>query len=152
MAQDSLLEFADKMNEIMPGIIQGFARRQADELYKGKITLPQFLILDLLSQQGESRMTDMAHFMHVSTAAMTGIVDRLVGYGYVVRVYEPEDRRIVKIKLTPGGNELVRKINEQRRSMVIKIFGSISETDRHDYLRILMQIKEILTKGSSTRE
>jgi DNA-binding MarR family transcriptional regulator len=146
MLQGSLLEFADKMNEVMPGIIQGFARRQADELYKGKITLPQFLILDFLSQQGESRMTDTAHFMHVTTAAMTGIVDRLVGYGYVARVYDPEDRRIVKIKLTPGGNELVRKINEQRRSMVIKIFGSISETDRQDYLRILMQIKEILTK------
>jgi len=151
MLQSSLLEFADKMNEVMPGIIQGFARRQADELYKGKITLPQLLILDFLSQQGESRMTDMAHFMHVTTAAMTGIVDRLVGYGYAARVYEPEDRRIIKIKLTPGGNELVKKINTQRRSMVIKIFGSISETDRQDYLRILMQIKEILTKGSSTR-
>ena len=152
MLQSSLLEFADKMNEVMPGIIQGFARRQADELYKGKITLPQFLILDFLTRQGESRMTDMAHFMHVTTAAMTGIVDRLVGYGYGARVYDPEDRRTVKIKLTPGGNELVRKINEQRRSMVIKIFGSISETDRQDYLRILMQIKEILTEGSSTRK
>jgi hypothetical protein len=32
MLQGSLLEFADKMNEVMPGIIQGFARRQADEL------------------------------------------------------------------------------------------------------------------------
>lgn len=152
MIQSPLLEFADKMNEVMPGIIQGFARRQADELYKGKITLPQFLILDFLSQQGESKMTALAHFMQVTTAAMTGIVDRLVGYGYVVRVYDPEDRRIIKIKLTPGGNELVRKINAQRRSMVIKIFGSISEADRQDYLRILMQIKEILTKESSTRK
>jgi len=152
MLQSSLLEFADKMNEVMPGIIQGFARRQADELYKGKITLPQFLILDFLSQQGESRMTDMAHFMHVTTAAMTGIVDRLVGYGYVARVYDPEDRRIIKIKLTLHGSELVKKINEQRRSMIIKIFGSISGTDRQDYLRILMQIREILTKESSTRK
>jgi len=146
MVQDTLLEFADKMNEVMPGIIQGFARRQADELYKGKITLPQFLILDFLSQQGESRMTDMAHFMHVTTAAMTGIVDRLVGYGYVARVYDPEDRRIIKIKLTPHGSALVKKINTQRRSMVIKIFGSISETDRQDYLRILMQIRDVLSK------
>jgi len=152
MLQGSLLEFADKMNEVMPGIIQGFARRQADELYKGKITLPQFLILDFLSQQGESRMTDMAHFMHVTTAAMTGIVDRLVGYGYVARGYNPEDRRIIKIKLTSHGNGLVKEINGQRRSMVIKIFGSISEADRQDYLRILMQIKEILTRESSTRK
>jgi len=149
MAQDSLLEFADKMNEIMPGIIQGFARRQADELYKGKITLPQFLILDFLSRQGESRMTDMAHFMHVTTAAMTGIVDRLVGYGYVVRVYDPEDRRIIKIKLTDQGNALLKKINRHRRQMVINIFGRLSQGNRRDYLRILLEIKEIFTKEDS---
>ncbi|PIP20590.1 MAG: hypothetical protein COX40_03905 [Candidatus Omnitrophica bacterium CG23_combo_of_CG06-09_8_20_14_all_40_11] len=146
MLQGSLLEFADKMNEVMPGIIQGFARRQADELYKGKITLPQFLILDFLSQQGESRMTDMAHFMHVTTAAMTGIVDRLVGYGYVARVYDPEDRRIIKIKLTSKGLELLKKINQQRRQMIIDIFGKISQVERRDYLRILMRIHDILNK------
>lgn len=149
MLQNSLLEFADKMNEIMPGIIQGFARRQADELYKGKITLPQFLILDFLSRQGESRMTDMAHFMHVTTAAMTGIVDRLVGYGYVVRVYHPEDRRIIKIKLTAQGNALLKKINRHRRQMVINIFGRLSQGNRRDYLRILLEIKEIFTKEDS---
>ena len=149
MLQNSLLEFADKMNEIMPGIIQGFARRQADELYKGKITLPQFLILDFLSQQGESKMTDMAHFMHVTTAAMTGIVDRLVRDDYVTRVYDPRDMRVIKIKLTSHGNKLVKKINEQRRSMIIKIFGSISEADRQDYLRILMQIRDVLSEDIS---
>lgn len=150
--QNSLFEFADRMNQVMPVIIQGFARRQADELYKGKITLPQFLILDFLSQQGESKMTNMAYFMHVTTAAMTGIVDRLVRDDYVVRVYDPEDRRIIKIKLTPRGNELVKKINEQRRRMIIKIFGSISEADRQDYLRILMQIKDILTQENSAKK
>lgn len=149
MLQNSLLEFADKMNEIMPGIIQGFARRQADELYKGKITLPQFLILDFLSRQGELRMTDMAHFMHVTTAAMTGIVDRLVGYGYVARVYHPEDRRIIKIKLTAQGNALLKKINRHRRQMVINIFGRLSQGNRRDYLRILLEIKEIFTKEDS---
>ena len=151
MSQDSLLEFADEINKIMPAIIQGFARRQANELYKGKITLPQFLILDFLSERGESKMTDTAHFMHVTTAAMTGIVDRLVRDSYVIRVYDPQDRRIIKIKLTHQGSDLVKKINAQRRRMVIKIFGNISELDRRDYLRILMQIREILTKDNSSR-
>jgi DNA-binding MarR family transcriptional regulator len=91
-------------------------------------------------------MTDMAHFMHVTTAAMTGIVDRLVRDDYVTRVYDPRDRRVIKIELTSHGNKLVRKINEQRRSMIIKIFGSISEADRQDYLRILMQIRDVLSE------
>jgi DNA-binding MarR family transcriptional regulator len=146
MPQISLAEFADRMDEIMPAIIKGFARRQLNELYKGKITMPQFLILDFLNKARESRMTDLAKFMKVTTAAMTGLVDRLVRDGYAARGPDLKDRRIIKIKLNPSGNELVRKINAQRREMIIKIFGKISSSDREDYLRILKQIKEILAK------
>lgn len=150
MMQDSLLEFARRMNEVMPVIAQGFARRQVNKLFKCKLTLPQVLILDFLNQQDESKMTDMAHFMQVTTAAMTGLVERLVRDGYVTRVYDPGDRRVIKVKLTPRGNGLIKKINNQRRKMVIKIFGQISEADRQDYLRILLKIKDILTKDSAT--
>ena len=146
MSQDDLLEFARKMNEVIPAIAQGFARRQANKLFQCKLTLSQILILDFLSQQGETKMTDMANFMQVTTAAMTGLVDRLVRDGYIVRVYDPADRRVIKVKLTPRGNELIKKINNQRRRMVIKIFGQVSEADRQDYLRILLKIKEILAK------
>jgi len=134
------------MNEIMPVIMREFARRQVNELYKGKITLPQFLALEFLHREGESKMSVLAYFMKVTTAAMTGIVERLVSGGYAGRVYEPRDRRIIKIRLTAKGNGLVKKINTQRQQMVINIFKKISEADRQEYLRILMQIKEILTR------
>jgi DNA-binding MarR family transcriptional regulator len=93
-------------------------------------------------------MTHLARLMRVTTAAMTGIVDRIVREGYVVRTYDADDRRIIKIKLTVKGQDLVKKINEQKRNMVIKTFGKISERDRQEYLRILMQIKDILSKES----
>lgn len=150
MAELSLSEFADRLNQVMPLIIKEFTRRQANELYQGKITLPQFLILNFLSGQDESKMKDLAHFMGVTTAAMTGIVDRLVRYGYVTRVFDPKDRRIIKIRLLTKGLELVRKISQQRRRMIIKIFDKISGTDRQDYLRILEQIKSVLSKENST--
>ena len=148
MSKLSLSEFADKMNRLMPVVIKEFARRQVNELYKGKITLPQFFSLNFLNEQGESRMTDLAYFMNVTTAATTGIVDRLVRDNYVARSYNPDDRRIVKVRLTPKGYELVKKVNQQRRQMIIKIFGKISEVDRQDYLRILMQIKDILNEAA----
>lgn len=142
----SLVEFADRMSEIIPVIIKEFASRNVHELYKENITLPQILVLQFLDNKEEAKMTDIAHFMKVSTAAMTGIVDRLVRYGYAVRTYEPQDRRIVKIKLTHKGNESIKKINRQRRQMVINIFGKLSEVDRQNYLRIIMQIKEVVTE------
>lgn len=146
MGELSLPEFADRMNEVMPVVIKEFARRQLNQLYRGQITLPQFFALAFLQKEGESKMTDLAHFLHVTTAATTGIVDRLVRDGYVIRESGAEDRRIIKIRTTAKGNELVKKVNEQRKRMIINIFGRISGKDRKDYLRIILQIKEILLK------
>ncbi len=151
MPQISLKNFAEKMDELMPVLIKEFARWQVNDLSKGKITLPQFLILDFLRRGGESRMTDLARFMKVSTAAMTGIVDRLVRDGYAARDSDPGDRRIIRAKLTMRGNDLVRKVGEQRKEMITNIFGKVSEVDRENYLRILLKIKEILAETKTNK-
>ncbi|TBR15005.1 MarR family transcriptional regulator [bacterium] len=147
MSQLSLADFADKLNEIMPVIIREFARRHVDDaLYKGKVTLQQFFALDYLNRENEIKMTDLARFMNVTTAATTGIADRLVKSGYILRLSDPSDRRIIKIKITPKGSELVNKVHRQRRKTVMDIFSKISESDRQDYLRILAKVKEELHK------
>ena len=137
-------EFADKLSRIMPVIMKEFARRNANELSRGKITLPQLFTIGFLNEKGESRMTDLARFMKVSTAAMTGVVERLVRDAYALRVFDPQDRRIIKVKLTPKGLELIKKINQQKRRMFIDIFSQISPTERERYLSILEQIAKIL--------
>ena len=141
----TITEFADKINDVVPVMIKEFSRRNVAELYKGKITLPQFLILGFLHNNGDSKMCGIAKFMSVTTAAMTGMVDRLEKYGYVKRGHDPKDRRIIKIILTQKGMDLIKKINDERRRMIIDVFGRVSEQDRSDYLRVLMKIKEILT-------
>ncbi|MDP2044477.1 MAG: hypothetical protein Q8K15_04840, partial [Candidatus Omnitrophota bacterium] len=85
----------------------------------------------------------------VTTAASTGIVQRLVLLGHVRREYDQSDRRIIRIKLSTKGTELLKKISQQRTQSVTKIFGQISENDRGEYLRILMQVKDILDKEES---
>lgn len=139
-------KFADRLNEIIPVVMSEFARRQENELFRGKITLVQFAVLNFLHHDGAAKMTDLAHFMHVSTAAMTGIVSRLVRMGYVHRAADPKDRRIIKVRLSPRGESTVEKVGEQRRRMIVDIFGQISEDERDNYLKILTHIKEILTQ------
>lgn len=141
-------EFADKLNYMMPVMIKEFSRRQAGEIYKGKITLPQFLILSFLYNNGNSKMCAIAKFMSVTTAAMTGMIDRLERLGYVKRAPEPQDRRIINVGLTPKGDTLVNKINLSRREMIVDVFGKISGQDRVDYLRVLTKVKDILAPRS----
>jgi hypothetical protein len=45
---------------------------------------------------------------------------------------------------------MVKKINAQKRQMIIEIFGKISQEEREDYLRILMRIRQILNEGSKS--
>lgn len=145
MSQISLTEFADKISEVFPVVIKEFLKRQTNELCRGKITMPQFIILNSLERQGENRMTDLANFMSVTTAAMTGLIDRLVRDGYVERAEDPDDRRIIKVKATQKGAVLVKKINLQKRQMIIDIFGRLTQQDREEYLRIIMQVRDVLT-------
>lgn len=140
----SLSNFADRVGEIMPVIIKEFSRQGPTELYKGKITLQQYLVLNFLTRGYGVKMSDLARFMRVTTAAMTGIVDRLVKSGYAVRDTEPGDRRIIMIKTTRKGLGLVKKVGEERKKMVMDIFGKLAAPDRENYLKILMKVKEIL--------
>jgi len=149
MTKLTLSQFADKLTKILPVMLREFARRQADGLSKGKITLPQFVILNFLYDKDEAKMSDLAHFMGVTTAAMTGLVSRLVKSAYVQRLFDSNDRRIIKVKLTSKGAKLVKEVHLQRRKMIIDIFGKISEIEREDYLRILGRIHQILTKEDS---
>jgi len=140
----SIQQFADRLLETLPMIMREFTRRQANEVSKGKITLPQMVVLEYLESKKEAKMTDLARFMRVTTAAMTGIVERLVRDGYVARVFDVADRRIIRVRLTARGMEVIKKINSHRRSMIINIFEKISMQDREDYLRVLGHIKGVL--------
>ncbi len=143
----SLNEFADKFVKLIPQIARKTIRREAGELASGHITLPQFLILNILEEDDESRMTDIARTLGVSTAAATGIVERMVKSGYAQRRYDASDRRIIKIKLNPKGRELVQRINKQKKQNIIEIFGKLSAQDRDNFLNILLRIQEIVGGG-----
>ena len=146
MPDISLGEFADRLLNVMPVIIRETAKQYDDEVYTGKITPAQYIFMSFLFHQETLRMTDLAHAMGVTTAATTGIVERLVRCKYVERLSEPDDRRIIKVKLTPKGRELVEKITGQRRKMIMSTFGKLSEGERRDYLAILERVKDILEK------
>jgi DNA-binding MarR family transcriptional regulator len=152
MTETALKEFADKINQIMPVFVKEFTKTNARLLFKEQLSFSQFLILQLLYSEGESKMTALARFMRVTTAAMTGMVERLVRDHYLVRVDDPHDRRIIKVKLTPKVQDVVRKINQERRKLVINLFSKISEQDRKDYLRIVTQIKDILVVEAKNRK
>ena len=142
MSDHDLMEFADKVLDIS----RDFLKYYSEEAYKVKLTLSQIAILDILSRIKESNMSDIARSMNVTTAATTGIVDRLVRDGYVARMNDPDDRRVIKIKLTSKGDAAVKSSLENKKRMITRVFGVLPKKERDEYLKILSRIREGLKK------
>ncbi|OGX23782.1 MAG: hypothetical protein A3J51_00730 [Omnitrophica WOR_2 bacterium RIFCSPHIGHO2_02_FULL_45_21] len=140
MPDNPLTHFANEVSKLMPDILREFLRRQTREISQGNISLPQILILDALKERASMRMGELAEYLSVSMAATTGIANKLVKNGFVLRTGTPHDRRIVNISITPKGRKTVNEYNRARQKTIIEIFGSLSSSDRSKYLEILNKI------------
>lgn len=97
------------------------------ELNKGQVSFPQFFLLTYLSCEEYLTMSDIAKKMSHSTAAATGLVDRLEKLSYVERVHASEDRRKIMVRITARGTELVAKMRSEISTDLAGILADMDE-------------------------
>jgi DNA-binding MarR family transcriptional regulator len=97
------------------------------ELNKGNVSFPQFFLLTYLSSEEYLTMSDIAKKMGHSTAAATGLVDRLEKLAYVERVHAAEDRRKIMVRITTKGVELVSKMRSEIATDLAGILAGMDE-------------------------
>lgn len=69
-------------------------------------TLPRFDVMAALSRYSDGlKMSQLSEVLRVSNGNVTGIVDRLVEDGILVRVAVPNDRRAWLVRLTERGEK-----------------------------------------------
>jgi len=89
------------------------------------VTMPQMKIMLMLFIIGPMRMSDLADNLHVTLATATGLVDRLVEKGFVVRENQPDDRRVVLCNLSNRGLNMVNGIWETARNNIKSILRNL---------------------------
>ncbi|MEG0023785.1 MAG: MarR family transcriptional regulator [Akkermansia sp.] len=82
----------------------------SSELMDGKISYPQFFLLTYLASEGFLTMSSIAQKMGHSTAAATGMVDKLQDMGYIIRKSAVNDRRKIMVQITDEGQALVTRM------------------------------------------
>jgi len=73
------------------------------------ITGPQLWAIKTISLEGRLSLGDLGKRMYLQPSTITGLIDVLEQKGYVGRVRDREDRRVVKVQLTPRGQQLAKK-------------------------------------------
>jgi len=132
--------FAKEVAAIIPRMHIALVRQQPKDLMKGKITFSHMVIVQLLSRKKSCKMTDVAKILGVTKSAVTGFSDRLIKMQIIKRSRSRKDRRIVNVALTPKGKALAKKLYNFKLRVIAKLFSSLNQKERTQYLCILKKI------------
>jgi MarR family transcriptional regulator, organic hydroperoxide resistance regulator len=112
------------------------------EYAKYGLTVGQtFILFDLLDNDGTS-VKDIADRVQVDSPAITGFVDRLIREELVERFIDKENRRAIKIHLTPKGRELAIKLLPVAQTLNEKIEHMVGNKE----IRKLIEILDVIEK------
>jgi DNA-binding MarR family transcriptional regulator len=135
-----LRENAEKLADIVTVLQRRFLLNLSKELARGNVSFPQYLLLGFLSQQKSLSMSEIAGKMGHSTAAATGLVDRLEKLGYVRRAHGADDRRKIMVQITAEGSTLVAQVRADVVNNILKIMEQLTPDERDAWVRIYKKI------------
>lgn len=101
------------------------------------VTLAQYRVLIELASRGPQRLAELAEALTVDRSTATRMCDRLVRKHLVARRRASEDRRGVRIYLTPAGAGLVAEVSRRRRTEIGGIVERMPEAHRPQVVRAL---------------
>ena len=106
------------------------------------MSTPQLKALLLISEEEGIRMRELAHRLGGSFSNATVLVDRLVDRGFVERLADPQDRRVVLVRAAAEGQQLIDQLVTSWRTLSTPLLESLAPEDLskvHEALRVLLE-------------
>ncbi len=138
----------ERLADIILQMQRCFVQHLSEELSRGQVSFPQFFLLGHIGAREFLSMTEISEKMSHTTAAATGLVDRLENLGYVKRMHALDDRRKVLVKITDKGTDLVGRIREDIISKLTGLTEILDSDEQTTWLRIYEKIHNHITKCS----
>ena len=108
------------------------------------ISMAQLHILYTLQRNGEMPMSRLAELLNVSLSNATGLIDRIEERGYVERTRVPEDRRVVKIRVTAEGSRMLDEIDALSDVLLREVLGRIGPSKLGGVAQAATALREAL--------
>jgi DNA-binding MarR family transcriptional regulator len=91
------------------------------------ISMTHFHVLTLLRHHDAMPMGRLADVLDASMSNATGIIDRMEERGLVERVRVPDDRRVVLVRPTQAGLDLVDEVELAKNDVMIRAMARLDD-------------------------
>ena len=108
-------------------------------------------ILDCIDQLKTKNIvvyvSDISNFLELPRPGITKVIRQLAQMGYVKKIADAKDHRMVQVELTPNGQAVVQKYVTDYFQTIEKKLSNVSETSIHQMAQTIEQIYQVLCKG-----
>lgn len=144
MENDTRTQCIMSMYEIYP-----LSRKLVFDTFDKKkydITRTQQIIMLSLSVCGTLTMSQLASKINTSNEQATRAVAQLVDRGFIVRMQNPDNRRVINIKLTEEAQVFFNKMKNEILDDLISKFADIPDEEMEKLSHSLEQVSSVLKK------
>ncbi len=106
----------------------------------------QYRVLGVLLKDGTLSMSDIGKRLYISKPYMTVLIDTLIDDGYVERLPDPGDRRVINIAITQRGKKHLREGSAIFKNELKDLLSKLDETDLEELCSSLKNLRRILEK------
>ena len=92
--------------------------------------------------QGET-MGRLSERLGVRQNALTQAADRLINHGLAERLSDPNDRRVVRLRLSEKGREWVATRRARRRARLSDLWHTLTPNERHEFLQAVSVLETL---------
>jgi DNA-binding MarR family transcriptional regulator len=111
------------------------------QLQEFSMTLPQFVTLAALAAYKQPcTMSDLTNATIQDAPTTTGVVDRLIKVDLVERTRSQTDRRVVLVKATQPGIELINQIEQKFIRESVPVYAHLTEEELITFERLLRRL------------
>lgn len=111
-------------------------------VHKHHFSMLRIEVVQLIKDEGPT-MKRIAEYLHVKAPSATSLINGLVKAGYIKRINDPNDRRMVQMRITKTGEQFLEDGLKQMTDKLKVVLLKLRKDQIDNFIQIMLDINNI---------
>ncbi len=137
------------LNELLVNLFNNILAIEEANLQNQHVSLSmtEVHILEAIEKSESNMMSAVAKYLMITQGTLTVSVSKLEKKGYVERIKDESDRRIVRLKNTEKANTVLQVHNDFHKQMIDKIVNDLDIEEEQELLKSLYKVSQFFKES-----
>ena len=113
-----------------------------DGLKRSENELLMVLAINITADEQSFTVTEISNLLQITPAGVTHLINPLEEAGYIERLQDKSDRRIVRIRLTKEGTDIAKALISDVQGNLADLVNHLGEEDSKTLIRLMYKSVE----------